>query len=82
MAHLFDDAKLTAKQAGIALGLLDRKHLEGEGFKRLDVFEYGGRYFLANYESAVLCFVQNNPTGGDFYVWLQDHYREIKILPR
>jgi hypothetical protein len=79
MSHIFDDAKLTGKQAKIALSLTDRDHLQSEGFKRLDVFEYGGRYFLANYESSVLNFVKNNPTGGDFYVWLQDHYHQIEI---
>jgi hypothetical protein len=26
-----------------------------------------------------LNFVKNNPTGGDFYVWLQDHYHQIEI---
>jgi hypothetical protein len=81
MKHLFDDQNFTEKQASIALGLLEIDHMKSEGFKRLEFFEYGGRVFHGNYESAILAFVKNNPTGGDFYVWLQQVWGE-RIIKR
>jgi hypothetical protein len=79
MAHIFDNAKLSSKQAQIALSLTDRKHQEEYGYKVHHVFEYGGRNFFGIYESMVLAFVKNNPNGGDFFVWLQDQELEVKF---
>lgn len=79
MKHIFDDAKLSAKQAGIALSLTEVSHLKEYKYKTIDVFTYGDRNFFGNYESLVLKFVQLNPAGGDFYVWLQQQDLEVKF---
>jgi hypothetical protein len=72
--------KLTAKQAGITLDLLSHKHFKEVGFKRMECFKYGDRIFDGQYEAVVNAFVKCNPTGGDFYVWLQDHVRQLNFI--
>ena len=47
--------------------------------KNVECFEYEGVIFRGNRNRAAIEFAWNNPTGGDFYVWLQDNY---KILVR
>jgi hypothetical protein len=42
-------------------------------------FMYEGVYFKGDATQAALDFAFNNPTGGDFYVWLQDNYQMITI---
>lgn len=42
--------------------------------KAVKFFEYEGVIFRGSGYLAALEFAYNNPTGGDFYVWLQDHY--------
>lgn len=42
--------------------------------KEVKCFEYEGVIFKGSAYLAALEFAYNNPTGGDFYVWLQDHY--------
>ena len=69
----------TPKQAHIYLDLLSTDHQKSVGFRRIEVFQYEGVYFVGHYEMAVACFAENNPTGGDFYVWLQDHYKTVTI---
>lgn len=45
--------------------------------KIVDCFEYEGVIFKGNAADAAINFAHNNPTGGDFFVWLQDHYRQL-----
>jgi hypothetical protein len=42
-----------------------------------NVFEYEGAIFRGNKQRACWEFAYNNPTGGDFFVWLQDNYQII-----
>lgn len=79
MGHIFDHAKFNERQASIALSLTDTKHLKEQGYKTIAIFEYGGRKFFGTYEVLVTHFVKLNPTGGDFYVWLQDQELEVKF---
>ena len=46
--------------------------------KEVKVFEYDGVFFLGDKQQAACEFAYNNPTGGDFYVWLQDNYSILK----
>jgi hypothetical protein len=48
------------------------------GVEYKSCFYCGGRLFLGKYDDAVHRFAINNPTGGDFYVWIQDNFRELK----
>lgn len=41
--------------------------------KHFTAFEYEGLIFKGDPYAAKLEFVYNNPTGGDFFVWLQDN---------
>ena len=77
MAHIFDSAKLTAKQAHTAMQLLDTEHLKKEGYRIMDIFKYEGRFFMGAYDEWVLTFVKNNPKGGDFGLYLQQHAQEV-----
>ncbi len=45
---------------------------------QLTVFEYEGYIFKGTSYAAKLEFVYNNPTGGDFFVWLQQNREIIK----
>lgn len=45
--------------------------------KEIPCFECGGLLFSGDRVTASIEFVYNNPTGGDFYVWLQDNYTTI-----
>lgn len=49
-----------------------------EQMKDVKCFEYEGVVFKGSRRLAALEFAYNNPTGGDFYVWLQDHYTILK----
>lgn len=60
-------AMIGEKQAAIIRTLKTNKY---------EVFEYEGLIFKGEPYTAKLEFVYNNPEGGDFFVWLQDH-REI-----
>lgn len=40
-------------------------------------FECGGLVFKGNRRYAAIEFAKDNPEGGDFFVWLQDHYTLI-----
>jgi hypothetical protein len=46
--------------------------------KEVEAFEYEGVIFNGNRNRAAIEFAWNNPTGGDFYVWLQDNYPILK----
>lgn len=48
--------------------------------KEIPCFECGGLLFRGRRTTAAMEFAYNNPTGGDFYVWLQDHYEIITTL--
>ena len=41
--------------------------------RSIEAFEYEGVIFKGNAYAAKLEFVYNNPTGGDFFVWLQQN---------
>lgn len=49
--------------------------------KEIPCFECGGLLFRGNRGIAALEFAYNNPTGGDFYVWLQQHYKVLGNYP-
>lgn len=48
--------------------------------KEIPCFECGGLLFQGTAFMACIEFAYNNPTGGDFYVWLNDHYKVIGQL--
>lgn len=48
--------------------------------KEWEFFEHEGRIYRGHYITACKEFIKNNPTGGDFSVWLQDHYNEYDII--
>lgn len=41
-------------------------------------FEYEGTVFRGDPTRVAMEWAYNNPTGGDFYVWLQDHCEVIR----
>lgn len=45
--------------------------------KKINCFECQGAIFKGTRWKAALEFAYNNPMGGDFYVWLQDNYKQI-----
>lgn len=56
-----------------------------ELWRQLDyvpAFSLGGRIFLGNASDAVADFIKANPEPADFYVWLQDNYKEVSIVNR
>jgi hypothetical protein len=46
--------------------------------EKVECFEYQGVIFKGSSFRAAVEFAYNNPTGGDFYVWLQDNYTMLK----
>ena len=46
--------------------------------KEIKCFECEGVIFRGEKFLAALEFAYNNPTGGDFYVWLQQNYTILK----
>ncbi len=40
-------------------------------------FKYNGVIFKGNYEMAAALFVYENPQPADFYVWLQNNYKQL-----
>jgi len=79
VSNLLHEHGFNPTQARIALDLTSGSHLRLNDFKRKEIFKYGGRFFDGCYESCVVHFLKTNPTGGDFYVWLQKSGYEIKI---
>lgn len=67
----------TKEQATTALNLLNHDTMKKLGVNIIEVFEIGGRYFIGNYNIAVMNYAKNNPEGGDFFVWLQDNWKQI-----
>jgi len=65
----------TKQQAIIILNLLSHDEMRKNNYAHHECFQFGSLMFLGNYRTAVELFAKNNPTGGDFYVWLQDNYK-------
>lgn len=69
---------MNQKPGQIALELLTFDTMHKMGVKIIDAFELEGVVFKGNYSCVVNEFVKNNPTGGDFYVWVSDNYEILK----
>ncbi len=48
----------------------------------IQVFEYEGVLYQEYKVDVIKNFVKNNPTGGDFHVWLQQHYSQSVLTTR
>ncbi len=44
-----------------------------DSIKNVPCFECEGDLFIGDKVEAAMRFAYNNPTGGDFFVWLQDN---------
>lgn len=47
--------------------------------KEITCFEWEGVLYKGKAIRAAMDFIWNNPTGGDFHVWLQDNYKNAII---
>jgi hypothetical protein len=49
-----------------------------EQIEKVKCFKVGGLFFIGKYKEAVEKFIENNPEPADFFVWLQNNWKQLK----